>query len=57
VTSQAVGPTGYQQWGLDAGEHQGKFSPYPHVPGEWKFDDIAEAEDTESQVRPFLGFD
>jgi hypothetical protein len=49
-TSKAAGKASYQQWGLDAGEHQDKWSPYPNVPAEWNLGGIAEAEDTEYQV-------
>lgn len=49
-TSKAAGKASYQQWGLDAGEHQEKWSPYPAVPEDWNIGDISEAEDIEYQV-------
>jgi hypothetical protein len=49
-TSKAAGPAGYQQWGLEVGMHQQRWSPYPHVPEEWNLGDIAEAEEEEYTV-------
>jgi hypothetical protein len=49
-TSKAAGIASYQQWGLDAGNHQGGWSPYPSVPEGWNLSDIPEAEDIEYQA-------
>jgi hypothetical protein len=49
-TSKAAGPASFQQWGLDAGNHQNKWSPYPFVPYSWNECDIPEPEETEYQV-------
>lgn len=41
-TSKAAGPASYQQWGLDAGDHQDKWSPYVHIPEDWNYLDYDE---------------
>jgi hypothetical protein len=48
-TSKATGKAGYQQWGLDAGNYQGKWIPYASE--EWNLGDIAEAKEEEYEVR------
>ncbi|KAF8524098.1 hypothetical protein BU17DRAFT_43229 [Hysterangium stoloniferum] len=49
-TSKAAGPASFQQWGLDAGNHQNTWSPYSFVPYSWNECDIPEPEETEYQV-------
>jgi hypothetical protein len=49
-TSKAAGPASFQQWGLDAGNHQNKWSPYPFIPYYWNECDITEPEETIYQV-------
>lgn len=49
-TSKAGGLASYQQWGLDSGVHQEKWSPYPNVPEDWNLHDYDEPEDDVYQV-------
>lgn len=49
-TSKAAGPASYQQWGLDSGTHQDKWSPYPDIPEEWNLRDYDEHEEDVYQV-------
>ena len=34
--SEQAGEAGFEQWGLDAGDHQGAWIPYQGVPGGWE---------------------
>ncbi|KAF9468215.1 hypothetical protein BDZ94DRAFT_1184677 [Collybia nuda] len=42
--SRTAGIAGNQQWGLDAGLHQGKWNPYGGLPGHWNHNDRSESE-------------
>lgn len=37
--SARVGVAGNQQWGLDKGDHQGKWGPYIGLPAHWNHED------------------
>ncbi|KAH9923074.1 uncharacterized protein B0H18DRAFT_849903, partial [Fomitopsis serialis] len=39
--SARAGPASYEQWGLDAGDHQGKWYPYGNLPSDWTEEDFA----------------
>ena len=34
--SADAGEAGFEQWGLDAGDHQGAWNPYHGLPGDWE---------------------
>ncbi|KAH9928142.1 uncharacterized protein B0H18DRAFT_1118160 [Fomitopsis serialis] len=40
-SSTEAGPASYEQWGLDAGDHQGKWYPYGEVPSDWGEDGLS----------------
>ena len=40
---------GFQQWGLDAGDHQNSWDPYKNVPGDW--DDGWQPDDPEESLK------
>ncbi|KAH9931831.1 uncharacterized protein B0H18DRAFT_871769 [Fomitopsis serialis] len=48
-SSTEAGLAGYEQWGLDAGDHQGKWYPYREVPSDWGEDGLS-VSDSELEV-------
>ena len=48
--SKETGASGNWQWGLDAGDHQGKWVPYLHLPQEWSPGDRDSESESELQV-------
>lgn len=47
--SREAGAAGNAQWGLDAGDHQGKWDPYQTIPHQWNHGD-REGDDAELYV-------
>ncbi|KAI0681781.1 hypothetical protein BC835DRAFT_1204103, partial [Cytidiella melzeri] len=40
VCSVEAGIAGYQQWGLDVGDHQERWNPYLDLPTHWNHGDF-----------------